>query len=71
MTATGRLKFYDRTRGFGFIEPDGGGKDVFVHASTVYAYRVSDRSLEPGLPLRFIIEHKPKGPHASAISIMT
>ena len=71
MTATGTLKFYDRTRGFGFIAPNDGSKDVFVHASTVYAYSVSDHAMEKGLPLRFAVEQSPKGPQATAIAVMT
>jgi cold shock CspA family protein len=44
--ATGTVKWYNETKGYGFIQPDSGGKDVFVHASALE--RAGMRSLAEG-----------------------
>ena len=49
--ATGTVKWFNATKGFGFIAPDGGGTDVFVHISAVE--RAGMSSLNEGQKLSF------------------
>ncbi|WP_420471236.1 cold-shock protein [Brevundimonas sp. FT23042] len=56
--ATGTVKWYNPTKGFGFIAPDDGGQDVFVHASAV---ELSDfSSLNEGQKIGFEVEKDPR-----------
>ncbi|MEQ1712642.1 MAG: cold-shock protein [Hyphomicrobium sp.] len=48
---TGTVKFYNEQKGFGFIAPDNGGKDVFVHATALE--RAGMRSLVEGQKVQF------------------
>jgi CspA family cold shock protein len=48
---TGTVKFYNGQKGFGFIQPDDGGKDVFVHATALE--RAGIRSLNEGQKVSF------------------
>ena len=48
---TGTVKFYNSQKGFGFIQPDGGGKDVFVHATALE--RAGIRNLVEGQKVSF------------------
>jgi CspA family cold shock protein len=50
----GTVKFFNPSKGFGFIAPDGGGKDVFVHASAVEAAGL--RTLGEGQKVSFDIQ---------------
>jgi len=52
--ATGTVKWFNATKGFGFIEPAGGKKDVFVHISAVE--RAGLRGLDDGQKVTFDIE---------------
>jgi CspA family cold shock protein len=53
LMATGTVKWFNATKGFGFIEPDGGGKDVFIHISAVE--QAGLRDLNQGQKLNFDI----------------
>ena len=60
--ATGTVKFFNTTRGFGFISPDDGSKDVFVHISAVEQSGMT--SLNEGQKVTFDIEPDARGPKA-------
>ena len=62
MASTGTVKFFNTTKGFGFIAPEGGGKDIFVHATAVE--RSGLRSLNEGQRVSFDIEQDQRGPKA-------
>jgi CspA family cold shock protein len=51
---TGTVKFYNSQRGYGFIQPDDGGKDVFVHATALE--RAGMRGLVEGQKIGFDVE---------------
>ena len=55
----GTVKFYNSGKGFGFIEPDGGEKDVFVHATALEAAGI--RMLNEGDRVSFELEDDRKG----------
>ena len=59
---TGTVKWFSRMKGWGFIEPDGGDRDVFVHYENIAGEGF--RNLEKGERVRFRIEDTPKGPKA-------
>jgi CspA family cold shock protein len=59
---TGTVKFFNTVKGFGFISPEGGGKDVFVHASAVE--RAGLRTLSDGQRVSFDTEADARGAKA-------
>lgn len=59
---SGTVKFFNETKGFGFITPDGGGKDVFVHATAVE--RAGMKTLREGQRVSFDTEPDQRGPKA-------
>jgi CspA family cold shock protein len=62
--AKGTVKFYNGQKGFGFIQPDDGGKDVFVHATALE--RAGIRNLVEGQKVSFDIEEDRRTGKASA-----
>lgn len=62
MTTTGTVKFFDTIKGFGFITPNDGSKDVFVHISAVE--RSDLGRLSEGQKVSFEIQSDPRGPKA-------
>ena len=64
----GTVKFFNTSKGFGFIAPEGGGKDVFVHATAVEAAGL--RTLNEGQKVQFDITQGQKGPQAENITVV-
>jgi CspA family cold shock protein len=67
--ATGTVKWFNATKGFGFIQPDDGGKDVFVHISAVQ--KANMRDLKEGQKIRYELERDPKKDRVSAGGLQT
>jgi len=59
MRVTGTVKFFNTAKGYGFIQPDNGGKDVFVHATALEQAGI--RSLNEGDKVTFVLEDDKRG----------
>jgi len=66
---TGKVKWYRESKGFGFILPDKGGKDVFVHVSAVE--RAGLKDLMPGQRFRFERMADSRGDTAQKLELLT
>jgi CspA family cold shock protein len=59
MRVTGTVKFFNAAKGYGFIQPENGGKDVFVHATALEQAGI--RSLNEGDRVTFVLEDDKRG----------
>ncbi len=64
--ATGTVKWFNESKGFGFISQDGGGPDVFVHFRAIQG--TGFKTLKEGQQVTFEVEEGPKGLQASGVT---
>ena len=67
--ATGTVKWFNSQKGYGFIQPDDGGADVFVHISAVE--KSGMRGLNEGQKISYEIQNDPKKGKASAVNLQS
>ena len=65
--AAGTVKWFNDSKGFGFITPDGGGEDLFAHFSAIQS--AGFKTLAEGQRVNFAVTNGPKGKQASNIQI--
>ena len=61
----GTVKWFNESKGYGFISPQGGGKDVFVHFKAIVGNGY--KSLTEGQSVSYQVENGPKGPQATQV----
>jgi CspA family cold shock protein len=66
--ATGMVKWFSDQKGYGFITPDDGGKDLFVHHTAIAGNGF--RSLSEGAKVSYETEQGPKGPSAANVQLV-
>ena len=68
MPQHGTVKFFNHAKGFGFITPEDGSKDLFAHFSEIQAGGF--KSLTEGQRVQYVTKDGPKGPQASQIQVI-
>ncbi|ASA57785.1 cold-shock protein [Vibrio gazogenes] len=65
---TGSVKWFNETKGFGFISPDNGGDDVFVHFQSIVS--TGFKTLNEGQKVSFVVEQGQKGLQAAQVTVV-
>ncbi|KTD65862.1 cold-shock protein [Legionella shakespearei] len=63
--ARGEVKWFNNAKGWGFIIPEGGGEDIFVHFSSIHG--TGYKTLVPGQAVTYDVENGERGLHASNV----
>jgi CspA family cold shock protein len=66
--AQGTVKWFNETKGFGFITPEDGGKDLFAHYSSIQS--AGFKTLQEGQRVEFVVAPGAKGPQATQIKVI-
>ena len=66
--ATGTVKWFNGDKGYGFITPDDGGKDLFVHFSAIQSQGY--KSLDEGAKVEYEPQQGDKGPQAANVTVV-
>lgn len=67
---TGTVKWFNESKGYGFIAPDDGGKDLFAHFREIVSAGGGFKTLAENARVQFIVTQGPKGAQASQISVV-
>ena len=66
-TQTGIVKWFNESKGYGFIAPDDGGKDLFAHFREIQGQEGQHKTLAENARVQFVVTQGQKGPQASSI----
>ncbi|KTC83935.1 cold-shock protein [Legionella cincinnatiensis] len=66
--ARGEVKWFNNAKGWGFIIPENGGDDIFVHFSSIHG--TGYKTLAPGQVVNYDVEQGDKGLHAANVTVL-